>query len=393
MVFVAFFGRLPALRRTPIAKLHTLIWVQIPSAVLLVDEVITGGRVSRYLRRFGNFMMHDRHWTVVGFFLLILVVSEYMYLPDVWSKISGFTKFTVVIIVAMPYTFLYLACASDPGYITPENVNYYLSLYPYDHALFRPGKECRTCRILKPARSKHCSICKRCVAKADHHCIFINSCVGYGNQHWFILLLISTSLLCTYGGLLGLSIMMELIAPRSPTWSIWPPKSMSMDEYLAVWGWAIQDNVNVGAITLLALLTSPLVWGLLIYTLYLVYCGTTTNETLKWSEWKEDMRDGYAFTRSIPPSWRKNPQIEPQCTRWPVEPEQVLVTTMDGQPPRETSRIPGEGPWEKVWSLRHVENLYDMGFWDNLVDVFVRDYTFGNSRDDEPIAERERRAR
>ncbi|KAI5467709.1 DHHC palmitoyltransferase-domain-containing protein [Mariannaea sp. PMI_226] len=393
MVFVAFFGRLPALRHTPIATLHKLIWVHIPNAVLSIDQFLTGGRVSRYLKRFGNYLLHDRHWVVVGFFLLILVVSEYMYLPDIWPVIGGFTKFTVVITVAMPYTFLYLACASDPGYITPENVKYHLSLYPYDHALFRPGKECRTCRTLKPARSKHCSICKRCVAKSDHHCIFINSCVGYGNQHWFLLLLLSTSIVCTYGGLLGLFTLTDRITERAPTWSIWPPKGMSMDRYLAVWGWAIQANVNIGAITLLALLTSPLVWGLLIYSLYLVYCGTTTNETLKWSDLKEDMQDGYAFSRPITSNSPKNSSIEPHCQRWPVEPEQVLVTTTDGQPPRTNGRTPGDRHWEKVWNLKEVENLYDMGFWDNLADIFIRDYNFGQSKASEPVVERRRRLR
>ncbi|KAH7013437.1 DHHC palmitoyltransferase-domain-containing protein [Ilyonectria destructans] len=390
MVFVAFFGRLPALRRTPIAKLHKLIWVQIPKAVLAMDQALTGGRISGYLTRFGNSMMYDRHWTVVGFFLAILVVSEFMYLPHMWPKIGAFTKLTVVITVAMPYTFLYLACASDPGYITPENVNYHLSLYPYDHTLFRPGRECQTCHLLKPARSKHCSICKRCVAKSDHHCIFINSCVGYGNQHWFLLLLASTAILCTYGGLLGLSHLTARIYQKAPTWSMWPPKGMSMNQYMGAWGWGIQENVNIGATTLLALLTCPLIWGLFIYTLYLVYCGTTTNETLKWSEWKEDMQDGYAFRRPMAPNSPKNKMVEPTCTRWPVETEQVLVTTMDGEPPRQDGRIPGEGPWEKVWSLNHVENLYDLGFWDNLLDVFMPNYTFGN-RGDELIVERRRR--
>ena len=30
-----------------------------------VDEILTGGRVSSYLSRFGNLMLNDRHWTVV----------------------------------------------------------------------------------------------------------------------------------------------------------------------------------------------------------------------------------------------------------------------------------------------------------------------------------------
>ncbi|KAF5645615.1 SWF1 spore Wall Formation [Fusarium sp. NRRL 52700] len=127
----------------------------------------------------------------------------------------------------------------------------------------------------------------------------------------------------------------------------------------------------MGASSLLAALTSPLVWGLLLYTLYLVYCGTTTNETLKWSDWKEDMRDGFAFRRSMPANRQKNERVEPRFTRWPVEVQQVIVTTQDGQPPKDDElRYPGEGEWERVWNLSDVENLYDMGLWDNLVDIF-----------------------
>ncbi|RBA16676.1 hypothetical protein FPRO05_01400 [Fusarium proliferatum] len=351
MVFVAFFGRIPAL---------------------------------------SNMMLHERHWTVVIFFMLIMVVGEYMFLPQAWPKIGSFTKLIVVVTVFLPYLFLYLACAADPGYITPENHAYYMSLYPYDHTLFHPGHMCRTCKFLKPARSKHCSLCKRCVAKADHHCVFINSCVGYGNQHWFILLLISTAFLCTYGGFLGLSIITVRVQRYAPGWSVWKPRGMTVSQYLAGWGWGIQDNVNMGASSLLAALTSPLVWGLLLYTLYLVYCGTTTNETLKWSDWKEDMRDGFAFRRSMPINRQKNERAEPRFTRWPVEVQQIIVTTQDGQPPNDELRYPGEGEWERVWNLSDVENLYDMGLWDNLVDIFVRDYGFGN-KNDEPNAERWRR--
>ncbi|CAG1984625.1 unnamed protein product [Fusarium graminearum] len=146
----------------------------------------------------------------------------------------------------------------------------------------------------------------------------------------------------------------------------------------------------MGASSLLAALTSPLVWGLLLYSLYLVYSGTTTNETLKWSEWKEDMADGFAFRRSMPADREKNERVEPRCGRWPVDVQQIIVTTQDGQPPAENLRLPGQGAWERVWNLSNVENLYDMGLWDNLVDIFVSDYGFGQ-RADEPNAERRRR--
>ncbi|PFH62398.1 hypothetical protein XA68_13837 [Ophiocordyceps unilateralis] len=381
-VFVTFFGRLPALRRTPIAGLHRLLWIHFPAALSALDNRLTSGRLTRWLLRFGSFMLHDRHPTIVVFFLAILIGSQYMFLLEAWPLMSWSALLVAVMIGFMPYLFLCLACASDPGYITPENHAYHMTLYPYDFALFHPGNECRTCGLLKPARSKHCSICKRCIARADHHCVFINSCVGYGNHHWFLLLLASTLALTIYGALFGMSLLGYLMKDRYPRWSLWKPNGMTLNSYLAVWAWVIQRNVRLGATTLLAILTTPLLSGLLVYTLYLVYAGTTTNESLKWSVVKEDMDDGCAFRRVLPSDRKKDPRTESSCPRWPVEPTHILVGTCDGQPPTADAGLQGEGEWEHVWKLKYVENLYDVGFWHSLADSFVRDYAFGRETDD-----------
>ena len=319
--------------------------------------------------------------------------SEILYVPAAWPVISPFTKFTALIAIALPYIFLYLACAADPGYVTPETVARHMSLYAYDYALFHPGGFCRTCKLPKPPRSKHCSICKHCVARADHHCIFINSCVGYGNHHWFLLLLLSTAVLTSYGAVLGLSILSADIRAHRPYWSLWPPSNpgMSWTRWLGIYSVGLRANLGLGASTMLALLITPLVWGFFLYSMYLVYCGTTTNETLKWSEMKEDMQDGYAFGRRLPANNRQRgtARFEPAWTRWPAQPERILVTTNDGQPPRSEQQIPGEGPWERVGSLQNVVNLYDLGFWNNLKDIFIQDYAFGSSVE-EPLSERRR---
>ncbi|KAG5981554.1 hypothetical protein E4U55_002835 [Claviceps digitariae] len=376
-VFVTFFGKLPALRRTPIGFLHRLIWIHIPNTLLSIDNRLTSGRLSSSVSRFGHFLMHDRHPSIVIFFIVLMAGGEYVYLPAAWHRLTLLTKFTVVLAVSLPYLFLYLSCAADPGYITPENHAYHMTLYPYDHALFHPGIECKTCGFLKPPRSKHCSVCKRCIAKADHHCIFINSCVGYGNHHWFILLLVSTAVLCTYGGLLGASLLSSSIRQHFVEWSPWHPQRQGWGMYFFIWGWGVQTNIGLGATTLLAAMTSPLVWGLLIYTLYLVYCGTTTNESYKWSVYKDDMDDGLAFRRKLCPKRERDLVREPLCPRWPVEPEMVFVALDNGGPPPPSMQLAGDGDWERVWKLKDVENLYDLGLWDNLGDIFVSEYQFG----------------
>ncbi|KAI1380106.1 zf-DHHC-domain-containing protein [Hypoxylon crocopeplum] len=376
MTFVAFFGRLPALRHTPIAWLHRAIWVYIPNAILALDQRLTSGRLTTGLGRFGNYVMYDRHPTVLIFFLLLLSVGEYMYLPGVWPRLSIFHKILGSISIVLPYLFLYLAAHGDPGAVTPASHTRYMSHYPYDFSLFHPGQACRTCGLLKPPRSKHCSVCKRCVHKMDHHCVFINNCVGYGNQHYFILLLLSTATLTLYGGVLGLVIISDTARSRNPAFSLFPkPPGWSWREYLVLLTFGIQSDVGVGSVTLLALMTSPLVWGLLAYHMYLIYSGTTTNESMKWQDWQLEMDEGCAFKRALPADRAKDPRHEAPWSRWPVESMQILVRTRDGTPPN-ANLGPGVGDWERVWRLRDVENLYDLGFWDNLVDVFVPDYPF-----------------
>ncbi|KAI0120636.1 DHHC zinc finger domain-containing protein [Xylariales sp. AK1849] len=374
MTFVAFFGRLPAFRHTPISWLYRALMVHIPTGILALDQRFTSGRATACLSRFGQAAMYGRHPTVLIFFFLLLSIGEYMYLPGAWPRLSTPHKVLSSVSVSLPYWFLYLSAFRDPGVITHATHPKYMSQYPYDFALFHPGQVCRTCNMIKPARSKHCAVCNRCVAKMDHHCIFINSCVGYGNQAYFILLLLTTALLTCYGAVLGIGLISENIQVRHPGWRLWKPGSFTWHDYLVLLTFGIQDDVGMGSVTMLALMTSPLVWGLLGYHVYLIYCGTTTNESMKWQDWKAEMDDGFAFKRALPEGRDKDPRWEASWTRWPVESMQVLVRTEDGSVP--DANGPGVGEWERVWRLRDVENLYDLGFWDNLVDVFVPGYSF-----------------
>jgi palmitoyltransferase len=342
---------------------------------LALDQSLTGGRITSSAGTFGNYVWYGRHPTVLIFYILLLSVGEYLYLPGAWPRLSSFQKVAGGIAIILPYVFLYLAAHGDPGVITPATHARYMSHYPYDFTIFHPGQECRTCHLLKPPRSKHCTVCKRCVARLDHHCVFINNCVGYGNQHWFLLLLLSTAVLTSYGGALGLGLISETARARSSVFSLWKHPKHSWNDYCILLAYGIQADAGLGSVTLLAIMTSPLVWGLLGYHMYLIYCGTTTNESMKWQDWQAEMDDGFAFRRPLPTSRTRDPTFEARWTRWPVEPVQILVRTENGEPPNDTSP-PGEGPWERVWNLRDIENIYDIGFWDNLTDIFVPNYSF-----------------
>ena len=95
----------------------------------------------------------------------------------------------------------YKASTTDPGIITEENNHIYLKKYEsyYDEGIYLRDQKCRTCQIVKPARSRHCSLCKVCVSKHDHHCVWIKGCVGERNYKYFVLFLLIHAFFCTIG--------------------------------------------------------------------------------------------------------------------------------------------------------------------------------------------------
>ena len=124
---------------------------------------------------------------------------------------------------------------------------------------------------------------------------------------------------------------------------------------------------------MLAALTGPLAWGLFWYHIYLVWAGMTTNESSKWADWRDDITDGVVFKRdknkdTSQPTFL-GPSFEPPV-KWPVSSTQELtkrlgVDTEEPRSPVESSST----AWTRVQNLAEIENLYDLGFWDNLLDI------------------------
>jgi palmitoyltransferase len=147
--------------------------------------------------------------------------------------------------------------------------------------------------------------------------------------------------------------------------------------------------MRIGAVGLLAAMIGPLPLGLLVYHLYLIWVGMTTNESSKWADLSDDVADGLVWKARredvLSPDERER---EKQRAKWPVRGRWVVVVTDSGEmpgsagiAPRQNQQIPnqqglglgngyGHPIWEKVASLAEVENVYDLGFSTNLRDVF-----------------------
>ena len=173
----------------------------------------------------------------------------------------------------------------------------------------------------------------------------------------------------TYGGYVGVNLLSSAIAGRVPNWGMLG-MGFTWSEYFQIWAWALQEMTRIGGVSLLCIMIAPLVWGLLGYHMYLIWAGTTTNESMKWSELQADMADGCVFKRDLPEGRPKDESVEPVWTLWPVESQQIVLRTTDALAPRGAQAL-GTGEWDRVWKLAAVENLYDLGFKDNLTDIFL----------------------
>lgn len=374
-------------RNTPIGFLSRVIWIHAPNGLERIDKAITGGRTWTSLNKFGNYLFYSKHPLVMIFFLGLITGSVALFVPKAWSQLNLIHKFLIPVLVSQPYLFTYMCQRSGPTaphIIRSENFYQRLQDYSYDYVLFHPGKNCSTCKFPKPPRSKHCSLCNACVSRSDHHCIWVNNCLGRGNYKYFLFLLLFTAILLGYGAYLGHIILNE---PVNAYLERYYPPSVDNDIGVAAFFFRITNRVanrlsaalaiggvSLTGVSLLALLTAPLPAGLLAYHIYLIWAGTTTNESSKWADLRDDMADGLAYMYDI-----DEDEVSEESADWPVSSRQFVIVTQDGTMPRRDQVLAidqmrgrtreRDREWKQVWNLSGVENIYDLGFWDNLMEV------------------------
>lgn len=61
---------------------------------------------------------------------------------------------------------------TNPGVVTKDNEDFHHALYQYDEVT-STQKDCRTCNLSRPARSKHCPICKRYADPAQGQWLYV----------------------------------------------------------------------------------------------------------------------------------------------------------------------------------------------------------------------------
>ncbi|CZT98042.1 palmitoyltransferase DHHC12 [Plasmodium falciparum NF54] len=148
-----------------------------------------------------NMLKEGKHWIfykfshfiqIFYFFYLfsgcLIIYFETHFILDQYYRIP-YIRFFCIFLFIFGITSFFLCSLSDPGKISLNGLDKHLEYYSYDEIIFYTNTKCKTCNIIKPARSKHCSYCSSCISRYDHHCFLLNNCIGgYNNMYYLVFL-------------------------------------------------------------------------------------------------------------------------------------------------------------------------------------------------------------
>ncbi|KZZ93968.1 hypothetical protein AAP_02061 [Ascosphaera apis ARSEF 7405] len=59
--FIVLFGRVPALRKTPVGFLHRVLVHSLPNGLYAIDRALFGGHIKLRLKKTSNYLMKENH--------------------------------------------------------------------------------------------------------------------------------------------------------------------------------------------------------------------------------------------------------------------------------------------------------------------------------------------
>ncbi|CAG5124503.1 unnamed protein product [Candidula unifasciata] len=245
--------------------------------------------VIRWVTDIFNYVFNTRNHVMQLVFGALVMGGNIIFMLDILPLLYIFEPEKNHLLLPMVLLFsnaaaFHVSCASDPGRVTPANVAMLASLYKADGVIYKADVECRTCKVIKPPRSKHCRICNCCVHRFDHHCIWTNNCVGGGNLRFFLVFLLTLVVMIVNGAVTSTRAMVLMVTHFKmletgyvdpQTGQVLPMTMPVLIQFLFM-----QHPRCVFLITSLAMLT--LLLGLFtLYHIYLVITNQTTNERYK----------------------------------------------------------------------------------------------------------------
>ena len=192
------------------SKVRYFFFVKMFNAIVKIGEYLFGKNFKGYIISFRDYIFFSNNGIVMFFYLLFIPGSIILYFVQIvipyWDVMYKVVVYPSILLILLGLYCYYKAVVTDPGTIDKLNWKVYYEKYAHrlDGIIFKKDNICTTCKIPKPASSKHCSLCKKCVSKLDHHCVWIKGCVGEKNHKYFIGFLATHALFCLIGFLVSL---------------------------------------------------------------------------------------------------------------------------------------------------------------------------------------------
>ncbi|KAL0230158.1 hypothetical protein PCE1_003720 [Barthelona sp. PCE] len=277
LLFVLFVGifvwQMKGLRESAFGRMFFSVRYLIPAPL------------RKRLVNFADYAANKPNHLFQGFYVLLVGGIYISYMWKGREYVDPLQDLVFQIMYVICWIWFIICCNSDPGTVDRKTVASYLQIYEPDFALYM-FKSCETCKILRPARSRHCRLCDKCYARHDHHCVWFNNCFGHNNYRYFLYFLVHHSLILMYlcfityrslnvPGLMA-SIIKRGVPPERVTWA---RTMLVMLNY---------RTFNL-ALSLFAASIGAVVFIFFLYHLYLVGRNTPTMETGKIAEKKELM--------------------------------------------------------------------------------------------------------
>lgn len=217
-------------------------------------------------------------WSVPLLYVTVVSYCVVQYFRLTWKELpisirySWFHQLIHIVIIPLIYIITLLTIYSDPGTVNSTNVVKAVGHFKPNELIFFPNAVCSTCKLTKPARSKHCGVCNKCFMLFDHHCIWLNNCAGYYNYKYFLGFLGANIALFFYGGYVC------ILTLRN--WK-------EVNHYSNGWWQLIVATTDTNKLTGILVILCVIFWVITVLFTGLhmryIYLGVTTNELDKWS--------------------------------------------------------------------------------------------------------------
>ncbi|CAK66775.1 unnamed protein product (macronuclear) [Paramecium tetraurelia] len=209
----------------------------------------------------------DHTTNLITWILILLIGAPFIvYIsPQIWIVLHPSLPIISYVMYFSCVLFLFLTQFTDPGIIPRKDIiekmkdENLLHLIPTeaDNSNYNI-RICITCMIKKPPRSNHCAECDNCVDVFDHHCPFVNNCIGKRNYAYFISFISTLTMAAISFGI----------------------------EFLCFVILIATNDEKVQQILIIILMVPfgiciLLVFGLLVFHIFLIITGKTTKEQLK----------------------------------------------------------------------------------------------------------------